>query len=180
MIVPETGDGWQAERASSGLTSLDLAEYIRTRGLQAEILRLNVETPTVEAAAAALGVTADQIIKSLVFEVGDHLVLVVAGGLTRVQSSRLATHLGVASSAVKLAAPERVAAATGYPVGGVPPFGHASPLATLVDASVLKHPWVWGGGGEAMVLLKVQPETIVEASRAEVVDLQSPLDRGLG
>lgn len=178
--MPEPEDAFPGDQGVRVLTSQDLAEYIRTHDLRAEILRLSVETPTVEAAAAALGVTADEIIKSLVFEVGDQVVLVVAGGRTRVQSGRLASQLGVTDSAVKLASPQRVASATGYPVGGVPPFGHVSPLPTFVDASVLKHGWVWGGGGEAKALLKVQPETIVNASRAKIVDLQSPMGDAFG
>ncbi len=158
------------------LTSNDLRTFLRLHDIRAEIVRLGAETPTVQAAAQALGVTADEIIKSLVFEVGEELVLVVAAGPTRVQAARLAAHLEVPTPTVTLASPAKVTQATGYPVGGVPPFGHLAPLETILDASVLRHEWVWGGGGDAEALLKVQPETIVRVCRAEVVDLQSPLE----
>lgn len=162
------------------LTSNDLSDYIMQHDLQAEIVRMGVEAPTVESAAEALGVTVDEIIKSLVFEAGGELVLVVAGGSTPVQAGRLAAHLGVSETMIALASPERVQQATGYPVGGVPPFGHASRLVTIMDSGVLRHEWVWGGGGEVRALLKVRPDTILRVCQADVVDLQIRLDGQIG
>ena len=162
------------------LTSQDLSDYIQRHALKADIVRLGVETPTVESAAEALGVSVEEIIKSLVFEAGEDLVLVVAGGQTPVQAGRLAAHLGVAESSIALASPGRVEQATGYPVGGVPPFGHINRMLTIMDAGVLKHEWVWGGGGEARALLKVRPDTIQRVCQADVVHLQSRSDGELG
>ncbi len=162
------------------LTSNDLSDYIQRHDLQPEIVRLGVETPTVGSAAIALGVTVDEIIKSLVFEAGGDLVLVVAGGLTPVQPRRLAAYLGVPESMIGLASPGRVQQATGYPVGGVPPFGHANRILTIMDVGVLQHEWVWGGGGEARALLKVRPDTILRVCQADVVDLQTRSDGQLG
>ncbi len=158
------------------LTTDDLRDFIQRHALRAEIVRLRVETPTVDAAAEALGVTSDQIIKSLVFEAGGTQVLVVAGGTSPVQAARLAAHLGVPISSVALAPASGVMELTGYPVGGVPPFGHAVPLDTFIDVKILRHEWVWGGGGESGVLLKCRPTVILGVCQAEVVDLQSPMD----
>jgi len=162
------------------LTSKELGDYIQRHALEAEIVRLGVETPTVGSAAEALGVSVEEIIKSLVFEAGEDFVLVVAGGRTRVQAGRLAAHLGVDESTVALASPGRVAQATGYPVGGVPPFGHINRMQTIMDAGVLEHDWVWGGGGEPRALLKVRPDTIQRVCQADLVDLQARSDGQLG
>ena len=49
------------------LGSDDLAQYISNCGIQAELVHLAVETPTVTAAAEAVGVSPEQIFKSLLF-----------------------------------------------------------------------------------------------------------------
>jgi prolyl-tRNA editing enzyme YbaK/EbsC (Cys-tRNA(Pro) deacylase) len=159
-----------------GLTmrnSADLEAYVLRLGLEAEIVRLTVETRTVEAAAEALRVTPDLIIKSLVFESGGVPIVVVAGGTRPVQRKHLAAHLRIDVSSMRLASPHLVRASTGYPVGAVPPFGYPSPIKTLMDRALFNHEWVYGGGGEIQTLLKVKPEAILRATQAEVVDLQS-------
>ena len=82
---------------------------------------MTVETPTVPAAAAALGVATAQIIKSLLFMVRDQPVLVIASGETMVDRGILAARFGVGKKQIKLADAETVLRLTGYPAGGVPP-----------------------------------------------------------
>ena len=102
----------------------DLARFIAEHGIAAELIPMRVETPTVPAAAAALGVEPGQIIKSLLFLVRDEPVLVIASGETLVDRAVLAARFGVGKKQVKLADAETVLRLIGYPVGGVPPFGH--------------------------------------------------------
>jgi Cys-tRNA(Pro) deacylase len=166
--------GLPGECALTTLDSQQLAAFIDRHGLAAQLVRLATETPTVEAAAQALGVDTDEIIKSLVFVAAGTPVVVVASGTRPVPSQRLAAHLGLEPSEVSLASPDRVQEATGYPVGAVPPFGHKTPLTTLIDSTALQHEWVYGGGGEIRVLLKVRPDTIRTVTGAEVVELQAP------
>ena len=78
------------------------------------------------AAAAALGVAPGQIIKSLLFLVRDEPVLVIASGDTLVDWAVLASRYGIGKKQVKLADAETVLRLIGYPVGGVPPFGHVT------------------------------------------------------
>ena len=101
-----------------------LARFIAQHGIAAEIVPMTVETPTVPAAAAALGVSPAQIIKSLLFMVRDQPVLVIASGETMVDRGILAARFGVGKKQIKLADAETVLRLTGYPAGGVPPFGH--------------------------------------------------------
>jgi hypothetical protein len=72
-----------------------------------------MDTPTVHAAAAALGVQAAQIIKTLLFLVKDEPVLVIASGDTVVDRRPLAGRYGVGKKQVKLADPEAVMRVTG-------------------------------------------------------------------
>jgi prolyl-tRNA editing enzyme YbaK/EbsC (Cys-tRNA(Pro) deacylase) len=83
-------------------------------------------TRTAEDAARAIGCDLVQIVKSLVFTLDAELVLALVAGTNRLDETRLAAALG--GTAVGRADAAAVKAATGYAIGGVPPFGHASPL----------------------------------------------------
>jgi prolyl-tRNA editing enzyme YbaK/EbsC (Cys-tRNA(Pro) deacylase) len=73
-----------------------------------------------------------------------------------------------------------VLAVTGYPVGAVPPFGYPVPLRTLIDRRVLAQPEVYAGGGALDTLLRIAPDEIARATRAEVVDVIDEREREAG
>ena len=148
-----------------------LARFIAEHGIAAEIVPVAVETPTVPAAAAALGVATSQIIKSLLFLVRDQPVLVIASGETMVDRGILAARFGVGKKQIKLADAETVLRLTGYPAGGVPPFGHPAPLLTLLDRAVLAWDAVYGGGGDDRTLLRVAPGELARVTGAEWIEL---------
>lgn len=154
------------------LTDRDLQQFVDAQGLEAEIVRLEVETPTVESAAGAVGVGPDQIIKTLLFELKGQPVVVIACGTQPVRTALLAEHLGADPSDVTLASPKTVLAETGYQVGGVPPFGHARRLRTILDPGVLRQAWVYGGGGALDVLVHVKTADLLRVTQAEVLELR--------
>lgn len=154
------------------LTPTDLAGFIAAHGIAAEIVPMTVETPTVPAAAAALGVSSAQIIKSLLFLVHDRPVLVIAGGETKVERGVLAARYGVGKKQVKLADAATVLQLTGYPAGGVPPFGHRTPLPTLLDRGVAVWNVVYGGGGDDHTLLRIAPGELARVTAAEWVEIR--------
>ena len=148
-----------------------LTRFIIDNAIAAEIVPVAVETPTVPAAAAALGVTTGQIIKSLLFMIRDEPVLVIASGDTLVDRGILAVRFGVGKKQIKLADAETVLRLTGYPAGGVPPFGHPAPLLTLLDRGVLAWDVIYGGGGDDRTLLRIAPEELGRVTGAEWVAL---------
>ncbi len=158
------------------LTPDDLEGYLRARGIAGEVLRLDVPTPTVVAAARAVGVTPERIVKTVVFMVQGEPMLVIASGTAKVDTRALARHLGVSRKRIRIARPDEVLAATGYPVGAVPPLGHRQPLPTLLDESVLQHEMVYGGGGAEQALLKIAPRALLQAVRPSVVAVQAPAE----
>ena len=137
-------------------------------GLEIEVREMAESTRTAEDAALACGVTVGQIVKSLVFDTGGTATMVLVDGASRVDEKGLARELGV--DAVRRADPEQVRAATGYAIGGVPPFGHATPLPVLVDRGLLRHDVVWAAAGTPNTVFPIAPRTLVEAARATVVD----------
>ena len=146
------------------LTAKDLGKYIAESEISAKILLLEEPTPTVLAAAAVLGVTPEQILKSVLFLADKEPVIVVANGLSRLNSKALADYLGVSRRRVKIGNAEKVLAITGYVAGSVPPFGYVQPLRTIVETAVTELPYadVYGGGGDINALMKL---TVAELQR---------------
>ncbi len=141
-----------------------LIENARSLGLKVEVRRLERSTATVREAAGAVGCDDDQIAKSLVFVADGDPVLCIASGAHRVDPDLLADVLDVAE--VRQASPEEVRAATGFPVGGVPPFGHGLPV--VLDEALLRHELVWAAGGDGHSLFQVDPQSLVACTEATV------------
>jgi prolyl-tRNA editing enzyme YbaK/EbsC (Cys-tRNA(Pro) deacylase) len=152
-------------------TPADLARYIAEQGIDAQIVPVVEETPTVPLAAAALDVSAGQIVKSLVFEVRDAPLLVIAAGDRLVDKRALAARFGVGKKQVRLADAETVLRLTGYPVGGVPPFGHFTLLPTLIDIGMRRWSVVYAGGGDDHTLLRVTPAELARGINGEWIEL---------
>lgn len=151
---------------------LVLAAYLREQGIEAELVRPGAPTPSVKDAALALGVPSGTIIKSLVFQVEDEALLVIAAGEARIAYKRLAAALGTSRKKIRLAAPDAVVALSGFAVGAMPPFGHARRLPTYVDSlSVHRGDTVYGGGGTDSALMRVAVDTLLEVTEAHYLPL---------
>ncbi len=149
----------------------DLSAYMHARGIPGEILHLSVPTPTVETAAQAVGTSVDQIIKSILFLVDEQPVLAIACGLPSIQRRAIAELYGVGKKRVKLASAETVLELSGYEVGAMPPFGHRTPLVTLIDKRVLDFTDAYAGGGAENAIVHLDPQDILRVSGAKVLDL---------
>ena len=149
----------------------ELTEYMHSHNILGEILHLDVPTPTVETAAQAVSVKLEQIIKSILFMVDGQPVLVIACGKSTIDRRAIADLYGVGKKRVKLATPEMVLEISGYEVGAMPPFGHRIPLSTLIDRNVLDVPEAYAGGGAENALVRLNPQDILRATGARVLDL---------
>jgi Cys-tRNA(Pro) deacylase len=143
----------------------------RARGLDVEVREFPEGTRTAEDAARAIGVEVGQIVKSLVFETADETVIALVSGANRLDERRLATAAGTARPGRANA--DAVRAATGYPIGGVPPFGHAHPLRTFVDEDLLAFGVVWAAAGTPHHVFPIAPKDLVAATRATVAPLRT-------
>ncbi len=161
-------------------TPADLQRFLDENQIQARLLPDIGHTPTVPAAALALGVKPEQIIKTLLFLVerpdqeATMPVVVISHGERRVDKGALAKRFGVSKKRVTLAPAEVVLATLGYPAGGVPPFGHATPLPVVVDASIetaaLRFDGViFGGGGDDRTMLQLTVAELLRVTSAEVL-----------
>ena len=151
----------------------DLQAFMKQYNIPGEIVHLDAPTPTVETAAAAVGAEAEQIVKSLLFQVGDEVALAITCGTLRVENRVLASRFGVGRKKVEMADAETVLNATGYEIGGVPPIGHVRAFPTFIDPRVLDQDEVYAGGGGGHALVRLNPQDILEHSHAEVLDLHT-------
>jgi len=139
-------------------------------GLDVEVRAFPQGTRTAADAAAAIGCDVAQIVKSLVFVVDGEAVVALVGGSDRLDESKLAQ--AAAGHRVRRADADEVRAATGYAVGGVPPFGHATPLRCFVDDALLAHDIVWAAAGTPTHVFASEPRALVEAAGAEVATIR--------
>jgi prolyl-tRNA editing enzyme YbaK/EbsC (Cys-tRNA(Pro) deacylase) len=143
-------------------------------GLLIEVVRFPAGTRTAEDAARAVGCSVAQIVKSLVFVVDGDPVVALVSGADRLDPERLAA--AMSGSHVRRADGDEVRSATGYPIGGVPPLGHARLLPILIDLHLLAHAAVWAAAGLPDAVFRVAPEALERAAGARRASLASTGD----
>ena len=139
-------------------------------GLTIEPVRFPDGAKTAADAAAAIGVEVGQIVKSLIFGVDGDVVVAYVSGANQLDEHKLAAAAGGRRCARVDA--DTVLAVTGYPIGGVPPFGHATPLPVFVDPDLLAFDEVWAAAGTWHDVFPLRPADLVRASGATVTDLK--------
>jgi Cys-tRNA(Pro) deacylase len=150
-----------------------LLEFLSRHQIRAEFIAPGVPTPTVASAAAAIGVTEEQILKTLLFAgEGERYVVAIASGTRRVSRERLEAISGIRR--LRAANPHVVLAVTGYAAGGVAPIGLNGDVPVVVDSTVAALPVAFGGGGREHLLLRIDPADIIRLNEARV----SPIVEG--
>jgi prolyl-tRNA editing enzyme YbaK/EbsC (Cys-tRNA(Pro) deacylase) len=139
----------------------------RELGLEVEVQRLSQSTRTVSDAAQAVGCQEAEIAKSIVFIADGEPVVCIASGEHRIDPDKIADALDVAE--VRQASAAEVRAATGYAIGGVPPFGHGLPV--IFDEALLRHERVWAAAGDPHSLFCVGPKELAGCTGAQVASV---------
>ncbi|MEY3822921.1 MAG: hypothetical protein RL628_1029 [Actinomycetota bacterium] len=142
----------------------------REAGLEITTRRFPEGTKTAADAAAAIGVVVGQIVKSLVFGVDNEIVMALVSGSNQLDEKKLAAAAGGAKCSRVDA--DAVRAATGYPIGGVPPFGHSTQLRVFVDPDLLQYDEVWAAAGTWNDNFGAAPADIVRVAGGVVTDLK--------
>lgn len=158
-----------------------LKAFLREEGVEATLVEPGAAMPTVALAAAGLGVAPERIVKSIVFQHKrdpTRVCLAIVPGDARVHPAKVARAVGLMP--LKLASPGVTLAATGYAVGGVPPVGHRHALPVAIDASVMRHETVFGGGGDERSMLRIAPAEIRRLTRGVVADIRLRSDEPQG
>ncbi len=139
-------------------------------GVEVSVHSFPEGTKTAADAAAAIGVEVGQIVKSLVFTIDGDAVLALVSGSNQLDEKKLATEAGGAKC--KRADADQAREATGYPIGGVPPFGHSRTLRVFVDPDLLGYDEVWAAAGTWNDVFPVEPNVLVRATNGIVADIK--------
>lgn len=142
----------------------------RERGIEVLPKRFPEGAKTAVDAANAIGVGVGQIVKSLIFGVDGEIVLAYVSGSNQLDEKKLA--LAAGGLKCQRVDADAVREATGFPIGGVPPFGHTTHLRVFIDPDLLQYDEVWAAAGTWHDVFPIEPHKLVEASDGLVTDLK--------
>lgn len=140
-------------------------------GLEIAVSEFPAGTRTAADAAEAIGCDVAQIVKSLVFVADRTSVLCLTSGANRVDEVALAAALGVGR--VTKADADQVRRATGYAIGGTPPFGHDTAITTVCDRNLTGFDEVWAAAGTPNTVFPSSPATLLAITGAMVADISA-------
>ncbi len=153
----------------------EAAERVRAAaeaaGLAISIVIMPATTRTAEEAAAACSCTVGQIVKSLVFrgETTGRPLLLLVSGANRVNEAAVAEPIG---EAIARADADFARAATGFAIGGISPFGHATPLTPYIDADLMQYETVWAAAGTPNAVFAANPAALRLATGGVVISVK--------
>ena len=133
-----------------------------------EVLVTENSSATVDLAAEAHGVAPAQIAKTLSFRLKEDVFLVVARGDARLDNKKAKAAFG---GKVKMLSLDEVQEITGHPVGGVCPFGLATPLKVYCDLSLKAFDEVIPAAGATNAAVRISPDRMAEITEADWVDV---------
>lgn len=139
-------------------------EAARVQGIQPYVHRFPEGTKTAADAARAIGCDVGQIVKSLVFMADDRPVMAFTSGANRVDEAKLASAVG--ADTTRRASPEEARTATGFAVGGTPPFGHPERLTCVVDHDLLAWDQIWAAAGTPDSVFPLSPADLLRVTGA--------------
>lgn len=150
-------------------THLKIQNYLNKYEMGIRVIEFNTCTKTSELAAQALGVTAAQIAKTLVFLADGGPILIVTSGDMKVDQKKLKKLL--AAKKIRFADADKVLEITGYPIGGVCPFDLPMPVHTLLDESMKRFDVLYAAAGTDKSAVPVTVEQLQIITKGELVDV---------
>ena len=150
------------------MTVESVRAFFATHAPDITILETEASSATVDMAAAAHGVQPAQIAKTLSLRVKERTVLVVTSGTARLNNRKIKD---VLSGKPRMLGADEVVALTGHPVGGVCPFGLATPLPVYCDVSLKAFDEVVPAAGSTNSAVRISPARMAELVKAEWVDV---------
>jgi prolyl-tRNA editing enzyme YbaK/EbsC (Cys-tRNA(Pro) deacylase) len=150
------------------------------KGVTLEIVTFSESTHTAADAARAVGAELGQIVKSLVFvaptERGLDAVVALVSGSNRVDIGRLAAIVGLPG--LRRASAQEAGDATGFVIGGIPPFGHRKALRVVMDPDLGRFTSVWAAAGTPNAVFRVPPGTLRILANAMVAPFADESEQG--
>ena len=150
------------------MSAESVREWIGEHAPDLPIIETELSTATVETAATALGVEPGRIAKTLAVRVGDRTILLVARGDARLDNQKSKAEFG---GRPRMLGAEQTLELTGHPVGGVCPFGLATPLPVYLDVSLRPFDTIYPAGGSLNTSVRTTPERLFNLVGERWVDV---------
>lgn len=141
--------------------------WVAEHAPELRLIEAHDSTATVADAAATLGVEPGRIAKTIALRVGERILLLVTRGDARLDNLKSKAAFG---GRIRMLDAEATLAATGHVVGGVCPFGLATPLPVYTDVSLRAFDTVFPAAGSRNASLEIAPERLAEVIQATWVD----------
>lgn len=141
-----------------------VTQYLAQFSLADRLITLGASSATVALAAQALGCPPALIAKTLSFVLKEGVILLVTAGDAKVDNPKYKAIFG---QKPKMPAGDEVEALTGFAPGGVCPFAAKEGVKVYLDVSLKRFKTVYPAGGSGNTAVKLTPEELQAASRAE-------------
>jgi prolyl-tRNA editing enzyme YbaK/EbsC (Cys-tRNA(Pro) deacylase) len=140
-------------------------------GYTCEVIEFQETTRTSIDAAARVGCSLGQIVKSLIFrgKLSGKPILILTSGANRVDTKKITSIIG---ESIDRADPEFVRSCTGFAIGGIPPVGYLSVIETIMDEDLLSYDYLWAAAGTPNAVFKVTPQELLSMSSAKVAPVK--------
>ena len=136
-------------------------KQFKEENLPLEVIEMDTSTATVELAAAALGVEAARIAKTMAFRLKERDILLLTKGDVKVDNRKFK---GYFKEKAKFISVDDLEEATGHPIGGVCPFGLIKPLDIYLDESLKVFDHVYPAGGGANTAVKIDVNYLAQVT----------------
>lgn len=120
--------------------------YFKEQGIEDKIQGFEVSSATVELAAQALGCEPERIAKSITFQAGDRIIMIVTAGDQKIDNPKYKAQFGTKA---KMLAREEAEDLIGHAVGGVCPFAVNEGVEIYLDESLKRFETVFPACGSS-------------------------------
>ena len=151
-------------------SQLKVIDAFKQKGIEIDILNLDVSTKTSQEAADAVGCNIEQIAKSIVFfeSIQNKLVQIFVSGPNKVN---LESFQNQTNLRIEKADAEYVRESTGFAIGGVAPLGHKNRPLYFIDETLIDFHEVWCAAGTPSSLFKLKTEDLLKATEAKILNI---------
>ena len=151
-------------------SQLKVIDAFKQKGIEIDILNLDVSTKPSQEAADAVGCDIEQIAKSIVFfeSIQNKLVQIFVSGPNKVN---LESFQNQTNLRIEKADAEYVRESTGFAIGGVAPLGHKNRPLYFIDETLIDFHEVWCAAGTPSSLFKLKTEDLLKATEAKILNI---------
>ena len=138
--------------------------------LKIKIIKFEESTKTSQQAADTLNTSLNQIGKSIVFKTkSGKFILVIASGANRINEKIIEKEI---NDKIVKSNPNEIRDYVGYPIGGIPPFGHDNPMIIFIDEDLKQFDVLFCAGGTPNTIFQTNPLQLAEITKGKWINIK--------